>query len=234
MRHPFLGLSAASGVLLACGVGLWSVLGPASSAHAQLIDSMLKAESGVFTIVSERNGAEVFRSKVFFDGPLSRKEKPGGYSIMDGRNGTQLEVATDEQKATLMEIPFFERDRKLAPELMDKYGGGMLGSFRMLLAPANKRLWQQAKEGVSREMLEEDTPDGRSRSGVRVTTPGMTQTLWSDPETGEPGEVVIEIDRLKGMRTVLTDIRFGVAVDPELLSSKPPEGYTVDDRTDEP
>ncbi|WP_146442623.1 hypothetical protein [Botrimarina colliarenosi] len=234
MTHPALGLSAASLVLL-CGVAaMWSVLGgPATPAYAQLVEPLLEAKSGSFSLVVLSRGKEVARGKGYFRGPMSRIEKPGdagSFTIFDGVNGKSLDLSSTEKTATLADIPFFERDKKVAPELMKKYGGGMLGAFRMYLDPAcNLKAFGA---GCSRDVVEESAPGGGKRRGVRLSTPGMVQTLWADPETGEPDRVEIEIKRIDGVKTVLADFDFNAEPEESLFEMSPPGGYTLDDRTE--
>lgn len=234
MKHPALGFSAASFVLM-CGAAVWALFaGPSSSAYAQLVEPLLKAKSGRFVVVYTLGDKELGRGPGYFDGAMSRvaTPKPNGaaFTVFDGYNGKVLEVSDKNKTASLSDLPFFERDRKAAPELMDKYGGGMLGAFRMYLDPACDI--KAFGEGSKRENIEEPIPGGGARRGVRITTPGMTQTLWANPKTGEPDRVEIEIARLEGFKTVLADFEFGVDVDSELLTMEPPEGYDFVDRTD--
>ncbi|MEO0529517.1 MAG: hypothetical protein AAF266_02955 [Planctomycetota bacterium] len=175
-----------------------------------------------------RGDEEVSRGVGYFEGPVSRVEIDAAegkvVTIHDGRTGMMLSLQTGDRTATRGEIPFFERDRKAAPQMMEKYGGGMLGSFRMLLDPDSEL--QAFGEGGKRELIEEKTESGL-RSGVRITTPAMVQTLWAKPESGEPDRVEIEVLRFAGVKTVLKDFHFGVPVDPELLTLEPPLGYRV-------
>lgn len=239
MKHPTLGLSAAS-LLLLCGVAaLWSVLGgPAAPAYAQLVEPLLKAKSGRFVTRVIVDGKEVARSQCYFKGAktviIGKRSEPDSVNVQDGEAGRVLEISHAKKHAVLYDIPEGTKGEK---EILAKYGGGLLGSLRYQLDPAIELPKGPNGQTATREEIEEKLPGGRKRHGIRLTGRDADgkemarMTVWADPRTGEPTEAEMWFGFKPKNKTVLSDFDFNFEPDDALFSTTPPEGYTLDDRT---
>ena len=63
-------------------------------------------------------------------------------------------------------------------------------------------------------------------SGPGLHEPGITVTIWGDPQTGLPIRIE-SYSALEGVKSTLSDFVFNVDLDKSLFSVEPPAGYTV-------
>lgn len=241
LRHPALGLSAASLLLLCGALAFWSsVAGPAPLVYAELIEPLMRAQSGRFDAVVRVNGEEKMRQESYFAGDLVRlnieKEDRSYSQVMDISKDLALDLDHTQKRAVLRRVGAWMSDEQRREEkrVIAKYGGGFLGGFRAALDP---EMHKRAPEGVAHEPVEKTLPGGvkvRGFRGTRAEDDGYVE-VWADPATGEVAEFVMRVPTWpEGQESVLTNFDFDKPVDPALLSMTPPEGYEFVDETKKP
>ena len=222
MHSPVSRVAAAVILALAVtGVALWFHAGGTTPAFADFIEPILNAKTVKYKATFERNGKQVATANCMVLAPnrhrmeLQQLGQPMEIKIADTSKG--VGVMIDSAKKTVVINKVVGLSRELTSM-------GPLEEMRSLLRDAGKR-------DVKRESLGEKEVEGRRAVGWRVSgpglhVPGVTVTIWGDPQTGLPIRVE-SYSALDGLKSTESDFAFNVDLDESLFSIEPPTGYTV-------
>ena len=84
-----------------------------------------------------------------------------------------------------------------------------------------RTLPEQADASLGREEI-----DGRTLDGFEVRRDDTTTRVWIDAKTGQLVRAELEFAGAPGMKAILSDIQFDVALPESFFTLEPPEGYT--------
>lgn len=220
MRSRFSRVTAAA-IFAIAGVALWFHVSGTQYAFAEFIKPILEAKSAKCKATFERHGKQVAIANCMVLAPnRSRREleqlgQPMVIQIADTSKGVGVMIDSAKKTVVINKVVGLSRDQaSMNP----------LDEIRSLILDAEK-------PDVRRESLGEKEVDGRRAVGWRVSGPGLhepgvTVTIWGDPQTGLP--ICIEsYSALEGVKSTLSDFAFNVDLDESLFSIEPPTGYTV-------
>jgi outer membrane lipoprotein-sorting protein len=220
-------LAVAATILAVAGsvVGWFTIGGSTSIAFAEVaaaLDNVRSATYDATTVtisVNSPRGTQSPTVKHMFLAPSHRRteifRRSGEISVIgisdDQRKiqlfpANKLAVVSDYSPRKWTDIPF-ELARKLVRE-------GSSGAGEKFEPLGNKMI------------------DGCKAVGFRRHSEAGQQdmTVWADPQTARPIQIELE-ERLPGgratSRTIMSNFRYDVELDPSLFSTEPPAGYTV-------
>ena len=222
MRSPTFRFSTGAVFVLAiAGVALWFHVSGTQYAFADFVKPILEAKSAKFKVAFERNGKQVATANCMVLAPnrtrmeLQQPGQPVELMIADYSKGVMVRIDSARKVAIVNKVV------GLSPEQASM---NPLDEMRSLILDAGKR-------NVKRESLGEKEVDGRRAVGWRISgpglyDPGLTATIWGDPQTGLP--ICIESSyALDGQKSTCSDFTFDVDFDESMFSLDPPVGYTV-------
>jgi outer membrane lipoprotein-sorting protein len=213
--------AAAVFVFAIAGVALWFHVSGTPSAFAEFIKPILDAKSATFKATFERNGKQVATANGMWLAPnrermeLQQPGQPVEIMIGDASKGVGVRIDSAKKTVVINKVVGLSRERAFM---------NPLDEIRSLILDAEK-------PDVKRESLGEQEVDGRRAVGWRVSGPGLHQpgvtvTIWGDPQTGLPIRLE-SFSALEGVKCTLSDFAFNVDLDESLFSIEPPAGYTV-------
>jgi outer membrane lipoprotein-sorting protein len=222
MRSPAFRVSAGAVLVLAIAtVALWIHASGTQYAFADFVKPILEAKSAKFKVVFERHGKQVATGNCMVLAPnrdrmeLQEPGRPVEITIADHSKGVSVRLDSVRKVAVVNQVAGLPRERASM---------NLLEAMRSLVLDAEK-------PDVRRESLGEKEVDGRRAVGWRLSgpglqEPGLTATIWGDPQTGLP----IRLESyyaLHGQKSTCSDFVFNVDLDASLFSLEPPAGYTV-------
>ena len=222
MRFPVSRIAAAAVFVFAiAGVALWFHVSGTQYAFAEFIKPILEAKSAKFKATFERNGKQVATANCMVLAPnrdrmeLQQLGQPMEIQIADTSKGVGVMIDSAKKTVVINKVVGLSRERAS----MNPFD-----EIRSLILDAEK-------PDVRRESLGEKEVDGRRAVGWRVSGPGLhepgvTVTIWGDPQTGLPIRIE-SYSSLDGVKSTLSDFAFNVDLDESLFSIEPPTGYTV-------
>ncbi len=225
LTRPRVRWAAVAAVVAIVIAGTWTFRPRASLAFADLIAPVVDAKSGRFKVsitndVQPQAGKpKPVTAKGFFLAPQHFRQEilaADGSSLVtfsDFERGRMVSLFPAKKEAMVFEIKgLAEKDNKLRQS-------DVFGTLRAALAAYRR---DQAGQLVE---LGEQEIDGRRAVGFRLSTSGMVQTLWGDPQT----ERLIRVDSAyfgpPKTEVVMSDFEFDVPLEGALFALEPPEGY---------
>jgi len=234
MHHPVSFASAAVFMFVIAGVALWFHDGGASAALADFIQPLLDAKTITFKCKTIEIGVEaVGYAKVMVMAPnrvrMEMKIPAKSFNrtqitINDQEHHKmkQLCLIPDEKKAIFLdyyEVPDF------------KFAQTAYAPF-LFLVDIRSQWLSGGTPKIQRESLGEKEIDGCKATGYRFVSPDAIVTLWGDPRTGVPIQIVREWkspnkSRRTGTET-FSDIVLNADLNDSLFDLSVPKGYTVE------
>jgi outer membrane lipoprotein-sorting protein len=207
MKSRITKLSAAAAAIIIVGViGVQFLTG--TNAYAQVAEQLRKAQSVVFTLITQSNqgNGETIKTDVAYKEPghLRTTTVDGYVAIVDFSSGKVISIVP-QGGYTLGEIDSINQSGT----------GGFLASIE-----AMKNLPAKADE-----QLEPKEIDGIVCSGYRVNQGDLTMTVWIDAKTGELVQVEQKYASAPGMNRIMKNIKFDVELEDSLFSLEPPAGF---------
>jgi outer membrane lipoprotein-sorting protein len=221
MRSPVSRVSVGAVLVLAIAtVALWFHASGTQYAFADFVKPILEAKSAKFKVVFERHGKQVATGNCMVLAPnrdrmeLQEPGRPVEITIADHRKGVSVRLDSVRKVAVVNQVAGLPRER----------ASNLLEAMRALILDAER-------PDVRREWLGEKEVEGRRAVGWRLSgpglqEPGLTATIWGDPQTGLP----IRLESyyaLHGQKSTCSDFVLNVDLDASLFSLEPPAGYTV-------
>jgi outer membrane lipoprotein-sorting protein len=222
MRSPVSRVSVGAVLVLAIAtVALWFHASGTPYAFADFVKPILEAKSAKFKVVFERHGKQVATGNCMVLAPnrdrmeLQEPGRPVEIMISDHSQGVVVMIDSVRKVAVV---------NKVAGLPGEQASMNLLEEMRALILGAEK-------PDVRRESLGEKEVEGRRAVGWRLSgpglqEPGLTATIWGDPQTGLP----IRLESyyaLHDQKSTCSDFVFNVDLDASLFSLEPPAGYTV-------
>ncbi len=225
MRSRITKLAAAAVIIIAVFVSLYQTSSSMESvAFADVVHSVLLANTATFDIVLEREIQPLQRSRLLCMAPGHiRQEKPDGtVHIVDYNRQEVVTLDTEKMTAKLT---------KLEP-LQDAAVSDVLGELQQRVKLATS-LSDDSVEVLGRRLV-----DGREAIGFRVQLAGVsnevigwhgkgTFTVWADPNARIPIRLEWYSDEFGGINTIATNIHLDPDLDESLFSMEIPQGYTL-------
>ena len=222
MRSPVFRVATAAVFILAvAGVALWFHAGGTQYAFADFIKPILEAKSAKFKATFERDGKQVAIANIMVSAPtrvrmeLQRPGQPVEITISDYSKGVSLLIDSAKKIAVINKMVGLPRERASI---------NLLEEIQSLIRDAKK-------PDVKRESLGEKEVDGHRAVGWRLSGPGLhepgvTVTIWGDPQTGLPIRMESSY-ALDGQKSTLSDCILNPDFDESMFNLDPPAGYKV-------
>jgi outer membrane lipoprotein-sorting protein len=222
MRSPvFRVATAAVFVFAIAGVALWFHVSGTQYAFADFIKPILEAKSAKFKATFERDGKQVATADVMVLAPnrvreeLRQPGRPVEIRIADYSKGVSILIDSAKKIAVINRMVGLPRGRASM---------NLLEEMRSLILDAKK-------PDVQRESLGEKEVDGHRAVGWRLSgpglhEPGLTATIWGDPQTGLPIRME-SYYALDGQKSTLSDCILNPDFDESIFNLDPPAGYKV-------
>ncbi len=226
-------LAVAVTIFVALGILVsWMMIGGGSTniAFADVAKALDGLRTATYDFTSEMKNPmdgkmTTNKSKGFFLAPGrercemsmgSGKDKSSGIMILDCLAAKGLTLVPEQKLAIVMNISTTE-----------KSAGGTSHMFDMV-----RRLVQEGGSGPGEkvESLGKKEIDGRVAFGFRTRSNMADVTLWADSLTARLVRVDIDYSS-GGGRSVMSNFRYDMELDPSLFSLEPPAGYTVQTQT---
>ncbi len=214
MRSGVTKVAVAALIVVGLALALYTFTGAgATSAYAQVVDSLRNARTLTFSVVN-KTGVEsmpTVRTQIAFKEP--------GYARTTTADGYVTVVHTLEDGVKgITCIPGVKQYARFEfSNLPDKQDMGPYLSVEKLRA-----LPGQADEALGRRQI-----DARHLEGYRVHQGDVTTEVWIDPKTGDLARVEMSFASAPGMDMVLSDFQVDIQLDDSLFSLDPPAGYTL-------
>ncbi len=239
VRHPLSRVTAAAILFLAIsGVVLWLHGSGTSAALADFIQPILDAKTITFKCKTVEIGvAAVGYSKVMVMTPNRVRME---IKIPDRSfNKTQITI-NDQEHHKMKQLVLIPDDKKAIffdfYEVPDfKFAQTAYAPFLFLVEIRSQWLNGGDNPKIHRESLGEKDIDGCKAIGYRFVSPDATVTLWGNPKTGVPIQIVREWKipnkaRRTGTET-FSDIVLNADLDKSLFDLTVPNGYTAETKT---
>jgi outer membrane lipoprotein-sorting protein len=222
MRHPVSRVTAmAIFVLAVTGVALWFHAGGTQYAFADFIKPILEAKSAKFKAIFEHDGKQVAIANIMVSAPnrvreeVQRPGQPVEITIEDDSKGVSLSIDSAKKIAVINKLVGLPRERASM---------NLLDEMRSLIRDAKR-------PDVKRESLGEKEVDGHRAVGWRLSGPGLhdpgvTVTIWGDPQTGLPIRMESSF-ALTGNKSTLSDCILNPNFDESMFNLDPPAGYRI-------
>jgi outer membrane lipoprotein-sorting protein len=192
--------------------------GPAVKAAAEAARRMHAADSQAGKVAG-RAAAEATANAV----ALMPKMKNVMITIADNEAGKAVMLTPMAKLAIVMDMKKMKEDLKKSPH------GTPPDLFEMV-----RRIVREGSSGTGEkaERLGKKEIDGRQAVGFRAHDSLLgdargEMTLWADAETARPIRIELTSEMLAGVRMVMNNFRYDVALDPSLFSLALPPGYAT-------
>jgi outer membrane lipoprotein-sorting protein len=210
MNNRMLKSAIAAAVLIATWLGVHYLGGSidgASVAWADVLKNIETAKTYMYTRQFEKGDIREVMVVRVMEPYLCRHDYIEGGSgsqagIMNTQTGKQINLHARTKSASISD----EKD----------YAGREFREYQDL----KKDLRDGSEKDLGRVKL-----DGRETVCFEITKGDQTITVWADPDTALPIQIATLSDQGGRMRTVMSDIRFDVELDPSLF--EPPADYCV-------
>ena len=211
----------AATMIVACAVWLIQSASTPALALDLLIEKLMQAESARFETIVTVEGHSPQKMKGFYLAPAHmRQESDGSITIVDWATGKSLALDPKTKRAT--ELSFKNLPGELKNGLKDvNWFEGMRQALRVATKDPTSKV----------QSLGEQQFGGKVLVGIRIETPGMPMTIWSDPKTQLPVRMESTMTGPPKTEIVLTSFEFNVELDKAMFSVEIPQGYTVADVT---
>jgi outer membrane lipoprotein-sorting protein len=207
-------------ILALTGVALWFHGAGATPTLADFIQPVLDAKTAKMKAFWERDGKRVATADIFISGSRVRMEQqhPGRSNtihVQDKSKGVSIMLNSATKTAVVNKLVGVPRERaSVSP----------LDQLRSMVLDENK-------PNVKRESLGEKEIDGRRAVGWRLSgpglhEPGLTVTIWGDPESGLPIRME-SFYAMSGKAATMREFILNPDLDESLFNLDPPAGYKV-------
>lgn len=209
----------AATVVIACAIWLIQSASTPALALDLLFERLMQAKSARYETIVTVEGHSPQRMKGFYLAPTHmRQESDGGINIFDWAAGKSVALDPKTKRATVLSL------KNLPDELKNGMkDGGWFEGMRQALRVATKDPTAKVQS------LGEKQFDGKVLVGIRIETPGMPMTVWSNPETQLPVRMESTMIGPPKTEIVMTNFEFNVELDKSMFSVEIPQGYTVAD-----
>ncbi len=219
MKSRMTKVAAAAAIVV---VGLWAMnhfglsFDGSSSAFAEIVQPLLDAKNGRFSIITQIQGGPVEATDVVFSEPGRTRLicDDGRIIVADMEAGEVMVCDAGNYKATLMEVS----------------GDGSVTQNRFNVLLGIRELLQQACSG-SKELLEslgEAEIGGVPVSGYRVNDRDVKVTVWVKEGTDLPFSIELSVGSVpEAVTHTIRNIDYDIVVDESLFSLVPPVEYEL-------
>ena len=210
MKSPITKIAAAAAIIIVVLLGIHQF--GSTPAFAEVVQSLLNIQTATFKMSMEVEGVPPQNFDCMYAEPAHmRQTTEGAIVISDLLQGKVVTLAPAQKKAYVME---FEN----MPDDQEETQFNLFGEIRKHLKEA------QDTEDESVQFLGKKQINGLTVIGYHVKKPIVDITVWADPETKLPVEM---INKSGPTTYTMTDIVFDVELDESLFNLDIPAGYTV-------
>ncbi len=216
MRPAYRLVAVAVIVVVMVGLATWLLPGDRGPglAFAEVLDRVRSVRTVKFTSTVTMEGGPGGVSEIL-------RLEPGRSRTIDTRTG-RVTIVDKVAGRTLLLNP----DAKKAILIIYEGPAEAVGELPATLLEKITEL----RDGTEQE-LGQRVMDGRTVSGFRSYLGGREWVVWADSQTGLPVRVETTHPLMApGLRMVMTDFEWGLALDESLFSLTPPEGYLVEEK----
>jgi outer membrane lipoprotein-sorting protein len=223
--------AVAATVLAAVGaLCVWLVVGGSTNialaAVAEALESLRTATYDEAVEVKDPKDGSVrtFHSKSMFLAPSHQrnemsmstgtgKDQDNGIMIMDTQAMKAMTLVPEQKQAITVDLTKIKRP-----------AGSPLNTFDFV-----RQIVREGKDsgGAKVESLGTKEIDGRMAVGFRTQSNMADMTFWADPQTARPVRIELVLPAYNNSRSVMSNFRYDMDLDPSLFSLEPPAGYTV-------
>jgi outer membrane lipoprotein-sorting protein len=214
MRRPLVRLTALAAACLVVAIAWLFLPGQQSTAAAfnAFAAAIVDARSAKFQMVVSIEGQPKQTAQAYFLSPGRLRQEIGNIvSVIDMRSGKFMTINPLDKSVTVMNMKGRQHNGPL----------DLFEQMRELLAKNR----DAAVPGY--EALGEREIGGRRTLGFRCASPLGTATMWGDPATGLPVEIISTFSGVPTTEVTMTDFTLNSGVPESLFAMTPPEGYKL-------
>ena len=213
MKSPITKIAAAAVIIIAVLISL-NILGTSTPAFAEIVKPFLTARTASFKMTMEVEGVPTQTFDCLYAEPAHMRQtnnEQGAVVISDLQKGKIVTLSPAQKKAFVVEL-------ENMPDDEDQSQFNLFSEIRKRIREA------QESQDASVEFIGEKKINGITVIGYHVQKPIVDITVWADPQTKLPVEM---INKSGPTTYTMTDIVFDVELDESLFNLEIPDGYTV-------
>jgi outer membrane lipoprotein-sorting protein len=213
MKSPITKIAAAAVIIIAVLISL-NILGTSTPAFAEIVKPFLTARTASFKMTMEVEGVPTQTFDCLYAEPAHMRQtnnEQGAVVISDLQKGEIVTLSPAQKKAFVVEL-------ENMPDDEDQSQFNLFSEIRKRIREA------QESQDASVEFIGEKKINGITVIGYHVQKPIVDITVWADPQTKLPVEM---INKSGPTTYTMTDIVFDVELDESLFNLEIPDGYTV-------
>ena len=213
MKSPITKIAAAAVIIIAVLISL-NILGTSTPAFAEIVKPFLTARTASFKMTMEVEGVPTQTFDCLYAEPAHMRQtnnEQGAVVISDLQKGKIVTLSPAQKRAFVVEL-------ENMPDDEDQSQFNLFSEIRKRIREA------QESQDASVEFIGEKKINGITVIGYHVQKPIVDITVWADPQTKLPVEM---INKSGPTTYTMTDIVFDVELDESLFNLEIPDGYTV-------
>jgi outer membrane lipoprotein-sorting protein len=213
MKSPVTKIAAGAAIIIAVLISL-NILGTSTPAFAEIVKPFLTARTASFKMTMEVEGVPTQTFDCLYAEPAHMRQtnnEQGAVVISDLQKGEIVTLSPAQKKAFVVEL-------ENMPDDEDQSQFNLFSEIRKRIREA------QESQDASVEFIGEKKINGITVIGYHVQKPIVDITVWADPQTKLPVEM---INKSGPTTYTMTDIVFDVELDESLFNLEIPDGYTV-------
>ena len=213
MKSPITKIAAAAVIIIAVLISL-NILGTSTPAFAEIVKPFLTARTASFKMTMEVEGVPTQTFDCLYAEPAHMRQtnnEQGAVVISDLQKGKIVTLSPAQKRAFVVEL-------ENMPDDEDQSQFNLFSEIRKHIQEA------QQTQDESVQFLGEKEINGLRVIGYHVQKPIVDITVWADPQTKLPVEM---INKSGPTTYTMTDIVFDVELDESLFNLEIPDGYTV-------
>ena len=213
MKSSITKIAAAAVIIIAVLISL-NILGTSTPAFAEIVKPFLTARTASFKMTMEVEGVPTQTFDCLYAEPAHMRQtnnEQGAVVISDLQKGKIVTLSPAQKKAFVVEL-------ENMPDDEDQSQFNLFSEIRKHIQEA------QQTQDESVQFLGEKEINGLRVIGYHVQKPIVDITVWADPQTKLPVEM---INKSGPTTYTMTDIVFDVELDESLFNLEIPDGYTV-------
>jgi len=213
MKSSITKIAAAAVIIIAVLISL-NILGTSTPAFAEIVKPFLTARTASFKMTMEVEGVPTQTFDCLYAEPAHMRQtnnEQGAVVISDLQKGKIVTLSPAQKRAFVVEL-------ENMPDDEDQSQFNLFSEIRKHIQEA------QQTQDESVQFLGEKEINGLRVIGYHVQKPIVDITVWADPQTKLPVEM---INKSGPTTYTMTDIVFDVELDESLFNLEIPDGYTV-------